>query len=635
MSSVEAYPTHATLHTPTPRSIADLPFWGTWKRENGTKVPVNPRTGNNAKPNDAGTFGTRAKAERALATGKYEGVCILIDASLGITGGDLDHVIPPEHAFDESALPADVRRIIRTANTWTCWSPSGTGIRFIFGASLDRRYMTNNKSNHKSNRVCVAEAYSQLRFMTINLDRRIEGTPDAFNADTGDLEAWHEALGFPLRAAESPPQPKPAYVGGSHTNNEIIEAASRVSEKFRQLHAGNIVGYAESQSDKGFSSEADAAYVLLLCGYTANDDQIADIWRSESRLYRKKLDREDYVSRTIASARAVQNWWFEWNCPTGPILITRGDNPIQHHAFGHENAGDSGPESHGKGDTCPAQLAAAHHRIRELEATVATLQVRAKMSDQREAIYRNTKLGSARQTGAALASLFQSERPREPDSATPYRMPLAKLAERTGLSPDTCSKHLKQLAAYRTDDGAPVLHAETREIPFSVDEATGEITTQHREVWIGPGVEPSAFGYILGALVPDAAPKHGGKPDRNVCPDHPLAGIIRRTKTTRRVTRECAQCHTPLATNDIEVRPPTREFIRAPKPIQHDAFRPESETGEPGNPIPQDAASIDNHSVASSLSGKMRHRNPPDSDAPPDGWALPYPGSPGRDRWTG
>ena len=626
-----SYTTTASVNTlTTPQSLDAMPYWGIWKRENGTKVPVNPRTGNNAKPNAAGTFGARAKAERALATGKYEGLCILIDESLGVTGGDLDHVIPQENAFDESALPADVRRVIRVANTWTCWSPSGTGIRFIFGASLDRRYMTTNRSN----RVCKAEAYSRLRFVTVNLDQRIIGTPDSFNADTGDLEAWHEALGFPLRAAEQPPQPKPAYVGGSHTNDEIIEAANRVSEKFYRLHAGDISGYPESQTDPGFSSEADAAYVLLLCGYTADDDQIADIWRSESRLYRKKLDREDYVSRTIASARAKQSWWYEWDRPTGPIQIARGDDPIQHHAFGHESAGDSGPESHGEGDTCPAQLAAARRRIRELEATIATLRVRAKMSDQREAIYRNTKLGSARQTGAALASLFQSERPREPDSATPYRMPLAKLAERTGLSPDTCSKHLKQLATYRTDDGAPVLHAETRDILASVDESTGEITTPHREVWIGPGVEPSAFGYILAALVPDAAPKHGGKPDRNVCPDHPLAGIIRRTKTTRRVTRECAQCHTPLATNDIEIGTPTREFIRAPEPIQHHAFRHESETGEPGSPMPQDAPSIDNHTVASSLSGKMRHRNPPDSTGPPDHWPAPYPGEAGLDRWT-
>jgi len=200
------------LHTPeppnippTPRSIADLPFWGTWKRENETKVPYNPLTGRRAKANDASTFATRAQAERALTNGKYEGPCVLVDESLGITGGDLDHVVPQAHAFDETQIPTNVRRLIRIANTWTCWSPSGTGIRFIFGASLGRRYMTRNASN----RVCAAEAYSRLRFMTVTFDQRIEGTPDTFNADTDDLEAWHEALGFPLRDAEQPPRPRP------------------------------------------------------------------------------------------------------------------------------------------------------------------------------------------------------------------------------------------------------------------------------------------------------------------------------------------------------------------------------------------------------------------------------------------
>lgn len=34
------------------------------------------------------------------------------------------------------------------------------------------------------------------------------------------------------------------------------------------------------------------------------------------------------------------------------------------------------------------------------------------------------------------------------------------------------------------------------------------------------------------------------------------------------------------------------------------------------------------------MGDKLSPIGPPDSDAPPDGWALPYPGQPGRDRWT-
>ncbi len=77
---MQSYPTNTQLNTPTPQSLDAMPYWGTWKRESGTKVPVNIRTGNNAKANDAGTFGTRAQAERELATGRFEGICILVDA---------------------------------------------------------------------------------------------------------------------------------------------------------------------------------------------------------------------------------------------------------------------------------------------------------------------------------------------------------------------------------------------------------------------------------------------------------------------------------------------------------------------------------------------------------------------------
>jgi hypothetical protein len=49
-------------------------------------------------------------------------------------------------------------------------------------------------------------------------------------------------------------------------------------------------------------------------------------------------------------------------------------------------------------------------------------------------------------------------------------MPLDKLAERTGLDPGTCSKHLQKLATYRTPDDQPILHVETVEVPRQVDQ---------------------------------------------------------------------------------------------------------------------------------------------------------------------
>lgn len=585
-----------------PRSIDSLPHWGVWRREDGTKVPYSPATGHRAKSNDAATFGTRADAERALAPGKYTGLCILVDEALGITGGDLDHVIPEADAFDEAALPDDVRRVIDDAATWTCWSPSGTGIRFIFGASLGRRFMTRNTSN----RVCAAEAYTRSRFMTVCPDQRIAGTPDTLNTDTGVLEAWHGALGFPLRAAGQPGRlqpPSPAWSGLGRTNEQVLETAFRAKngDAIRRLFAGDTTGYPQSQSDSGFSSEADYALAGHLAGYTDDDAQLADLWRS-SGLYRPKLDRDDYVDRTIANIRASQTWRWDplyggTTPPAMPVIVP----PI--------------PE----GASCDEQLSHARATIAALEAmiaqqsgTITTLQERARLADERDAIQRNSKLGASRTTAAALASLFQEERPREPGTPTPFRMPLAKIAERTGLTADSCSRQLKQLTEYRTPDGTPVLFADTRFIPRSVNQETGEITEPHREVWVGPGVDRSAFGYVMAQLAPADAPKHGGKPDRSACPEHPDAGVLRRTKTTRKIIRECAHCHLVLDVQVIPVGRESTEHIPA-DPIQHHAFASDTDPG----PMPQHAASIDNH-VGYDLSGKMRHSPRLLNDAQPD-----------------
>jgi putative DNA primase/helicase len=590
------------------------------------KVPFNPRTGRRARSNDHQTFSTLAEAEQALATEQYEGLCVLVAEELGITMLDFDDVIPEDRAFDGTAIPPRIRRIMRMANSPVWWTPSGTGLRAFMAATTGQTY----KNKTGENNWITAEQYTRLRFATVMPDRQLTGTPDTFNPDIDDLIAVLEALGFAKREPEQEPSPAPAYVGGSHTNDEIVEAAGRVyGDKFQRLHVGDISGYPESQTDKGFSSEADGAIAMILCGFTDSDDQVSDIMRT-SGLYRRKYDRSDYLPRTIASARAKQRWWFDWERRQPPPPANA--NPTQHHAF---DSGDSTSPGAADDASCSAQLMAAQREIRELKATVQqqadtidVLRQRIRLADEREAVQRNTRIGAARQTGAALASLFREERPKD-GTSTPYRMPLAKLADRTGQSPDTCSRQLKQLAKYLTPEGTPLLHVETREIPRTVNQETGEITEPHKEIWIGPGVEPSAFGYVLATLNPTEAPKHGGKPDRNMCPDHPHAGVIRRTRTIRKITHECAECSRPLDASEVPVGTPTKQFIPAPTPIQQDAFG----IGTPAHPTPQDAASMGNHTGGNDLSGKMRHWSPPLDDEPPDFWPPPTSVA-GDDSWT-
>jgi hypothetical protein len=620
--STQGYQHQPVSQQSPPTRIDEMPYCGVWKRENNTKVPYTPSTGQRAKSNDASTFGTRAQVDRALTTGKYDGRCYLIHESLGVTAGDLDHVIPEADAFNEAALPPDVRRIIRIANTYTTWSPSGTGIRFFFSA-IDPTYRNTNKSS-PSRKVCTAEAYFCLRFMT-DTGIPIAGTPDTFNGDSGDLTAWYEALGFEKREIDTPTPIRPAstYTSGPRTNADILELAFRAKngDSIRRLYDGDISGYSGSQTDSGFSSEADLALVSRLSFYTSDDDQLTDLWRG-SGLYRKKLDRDDYVQRTIMKARASQS-----------------------DAYSPGYAARTGaPEPAPAGASCDVLLATARAELAEARQTILVLQERVRLADERESIQRNAKLGAPRQTAAALATLFREERPREPGTRTPYRMPLAKLAERTGLSADACSRQLKKLAEYRTPDGAPVLFTDTRDIPRQVNQETGEIIEPHREVWVGPGVDRSAFGYVLAQLAPANAPEHGGRPDRNVCPEHPDAGVLRRTKTTRKITRECAHCHLVLDVQVVPIGRESTEHIPTSRPIQHDAFGYDAGSDTDPGPMPQHAGTMVNHTGGKDLSGKMRHSSPPLDDEPPDFWIPPddqyryqsrHGEVAGADRWTG
>jgi putative DNA primase/helicase len=538
MSNTE-YTTTVNVNTPPPpASLDELPFWGVWKRENGTKVPYNPRSGYRAKANDAGTFATRAQSERALASGEYEGLCILVDASLGITAGDLDHVVPIEDAFNEAAFPADVRRIIRIANTWTCWSPSGTGVRFIFGASLGQTYLTNNK---RDPRVCKGEAYSRLHFMTVLPDRRISGTPATFNPDAGDLEAWHEALGFPEREQDQPAAPRPTYSGGSRSNALIVETASRINAKFRRLHEGDISGYPESQTNKGFSSEADAAYVLILCGYTGDDAQVGDIWRSESRLYRKKLDRQDYVDGTIQSARRKQAWWFDWE--SNGRFSPR--SPNDHDGY------STPPPVFEPGATCDQRLTIALETIRlknkELAAARETI---ARQADRLDAysvtataikhIIASNQIEAGPKLAAVALVMEEGDQQKrgKPAAALGRHLPGSWIAKRAGVSVNTANRHIKRLADAGLVERKVVAE---RVIEDMVDDDTGEIIPAGRT--ISRAYYPDQASALIAKFTsyerPDDAPKHGGTRDLR-CKHHPDSPT-----TTTHITT-CDACQTVL-----------------------------------------------------------------------------------------
>jgi hypothetical protein len=477
-------------------------------------------------------------------------LCVLVDESLGITMLDIDEIIPEDRAFDEAAIPPRVRRVMRMTGSPFWWTQSGCGLRSFVAATTGQTFK--NKNGAKNG--IIAEQYTRLRFATVMLDRQIDGTPDTFNTDVDDLVAVIEALGFPLRDIEQPAAPRPAYSGGNRSNAVIIETASRVNgDKFRRLHAGDISGYPESQTDKGRSSESDLALVSILAGYTGDDDQVADLWR-RSGLDRAKLDRGDYVSRTIASARSRQTWWFDWDCsPTEPTIGPQGARANGQ----HNHAGEPTPPSDA---TCPTQLAAANRRIRELEAGIAvrdeTIAAQAEKIDRYsvtqtaiERILATDQIEGGPKLTALALLMEEVDQQRRGKPAAPLgrHVPGVWISRRAGNSVDTANKHLKKMADAGLIERKVVRERVTED---TVDEDTGEIVPRGKT--ISRAYYPDQASTLIARFTsyerPPDVSTHGGKREPR-CKHHPNAPT-----TTTHVTR-CDECDAILEERETHRRP--------------------------------------------------------------------------------
>ena len=97
-----------------------------WVCFNAAKTPINPATGQNAKPNDPATWGTLEAAQAAVSRFGLRGVGVLLGD--GLCGIDIDHCRDP----DTGVLSDMAREIIDGMQTYAEESPSGTGVHLLF-----------------------------------------------------------------------------------------------------------------------------------------------------------------------------------------------------------------------------------------------------------------------------------------------------------------------------------------------------------------------------------------------------------------------------------------------------------------------------------------------------------------------
>ncbi len=139
-----------------PDELKNYPNWVCYQLEDIgkpklNKVPYNPKTGNKASCADPKTWGTFEQVIKAYQTGIYNGIGFEFSKNDPYCGIDLDSCVK-----DGKILPW-AQKIIDQFNSYTEYSPSGTGIHIIIKA----------KKPGKRCKKGDIEIYDHHRYLTI------------------------------------------------------------------------------------------------------------------------------------------------------------------------------------------------------------------------------------------------------------------------------------------------------------------------------------------------------------------------------------------------------------------------------------------------------------------------------------
>lgn len=260
-------------YTHVPEELKKLPQWVAFRivdRGNGNKgkIPVNPKTGENAKANDPTTWGTFDQA--IIAVDLYELDGVGFEFANGIFGVDLDHVID-----GSGNITPEAKDVVETLDSYTELSPSGTGLHILCKGTVPPGDRRNG----------FIEMYGETRFFTVT--GKPYGSVKALSERSEEAAAIHKKYIYRERSETSG-----AYTGEAAsvdlTDQELLEkafASSRGSE-IRKLWEG------DTSTHNGDHSAADLALVRDLAYWTNGDaGRIDKLFRS-SGLMRDKWDRK-------------------------------------------------------------------------------------------------------------------------------------------------------------------------------------------------------------------------------------------------------------------------------------------------------------------------------------------------------
>ncbi|MFL5627384.1 MAG: hypothetical protein ACJ788_17550 [Ktedonobacteraceae bacterium] len=264
------------LRAEVPQELQAYPHFVVWRYttvEGKIKKPAyNPKTGSLASTLNVTTWGSFEQAVSALGTDRFHGIGFVFSDKDPFTGADLDHCIQ-----ENGTIATWAQEIVTHLNSYTEYSPSGTGLHILTHATL----------SGPGRKVGSIEMYSEKRFFTLTA-KHVPNTPTAILPRQMEQEAAYIALAPPNTYPSVLMKPQREYSVRTLGDSAVLEKAAHTKngDAFTRLYRGDSAGFRSK-------SEADFTLILRLLYWTNDDiEQTKRLFRQSGLYDPEKTDKQ-------------------------------------------------------------------------------------------------------------------------------------------------------------------------------------------------------------------------------------------------------------------------------------------------------------------------------------------------------
>jgi hypothetical protein len=279
-----------------PPELKAFPQWVCYRPN---KIPVDPKTGDNAKADDQSTWREFRQAVAHWEAHQGNGIAGIgyeFSKSCPYMGVDLDHCRNPV----TGEIEAWAWEIILKLNSYTEISPSCEGVHILVKGKLPPG------TRRRKGKV---EMYDHGRYFTMT-GHCLKGSPTTIEDRQAEIEVLHAKIfGNPSAEPKKGSSRSSKKGGGAReSDEELIDriSKSRIGNKFNDLWRGDIE-YLINNYPYPSASEADLALASILAFWTGKDPERMDRLFRRSGLMRNKWDeyRGDRTYGEITIAEAI------------------------------------------------------------------------------------------------------------------------------------------------------------------------------------------------------------------------------------------------------------------------------------------------------------------------------------------